>query len=254
MAAVRGLFGLAEDQWPKVGRTVQHNRLLLAARYIRGSGIEIGGLGRPLKVPSGVSVKYVDRFSVEELKANYPDMPPHKVLAPDIVANGETLDPVGDGSQDFVIANHVIEHYQNPILFFRNAYRVLKPGGVLFLAIPDKEKTFDRDRPVTPFEHLREDYEDGPEGSKRGHFEEFVALADLPGIGRQAWTTESERDALVEKLIAEDYSIHFHVWDIEAMHEMVQRIRTDHGISFRPLHTLASGDEVVFILEKRAAD
>lgn len=248
------LFGLAEDVWPKIGRTVQHNRLLLAARHIRGAGIEIGGLGRPLKVPSGTLVKYVDRFSVEELKANYPDMPPHKVLAPDIVANGETLDPVADASQDFVIANHVIEHYQNPIRFFENVHRVLKPGGILFLAIPNKEQTFDRDRPVTTFEHLAADYAKGPEGSMRQHFEEFVALADMPGIGKQAWKTDAERDALVQKLIDTDYSIHFHVWDIEAMHEMVRRVGTDHGIRFRPLHTLVSGDEVVFILERRPAN
>ena len=118
---MRHLFGLAEDSPRRIGRIVEHNRLILSACYIRGEGIEIGGLSRPMKVNPGVRVSYVDRFSAEDLKTSYPEMPPEKVLSPDIVANGETLDPVPDRSQDFVIANHVIEHFQNPLLFFQNA-------------------------------------------------------------------------------------------------------------------------------------
>lgn len=46
--AIVGLKGETER------RAVVRNRIVLAARFIEGSGIEIGGLGRPLPVPLGV--------------------------------------------------------------------------------------------------------------------------------------------------------------------------------------------------------
>ncbi len=250
---MRHLFGLADENSKSIGRIVNHNRLLLSDRYIKGSGIEIGGLGRPLHVHSDVTVSYVDRFSIEELKENYPERAGEDLKAPDIVANGETLDPVGDSSQDFVIANHVIEHFQNPLLFFINVHRVLKSGGIFFLTFPDKDKTFDKDRPVTDFEHLKRDFSEGPEWSHQAHFEEFVSLADIEDIGRPAWSTEDEKKVLVKKLIAEDYSIHFHVWDTPAMVDLIARVCENYELNFKTLQMLSSGDETIFILEKVAS-
>lgn len=51
------------------------------------------------------------------------------VVRPDIVDDGECLSKVGDFSQDFVIANHVLEHFEDPIKGFRNMLRVLKHGA-----------------------------------------------------------------------------------------------------------------------------
>lgn len=200
--------GIVPNHARKIGRTVEHNRLLLATRFISGDGIEIGGLGRPLRVPAHSRVKYVDRKSGDDLISSYSmnlKAKKIRVLNPDIVANGETLETIADASQDFVIANHVIEHFQNPILFFKNAHRVLRKGGILFLAIPDKEQTFDRARAVTPFEHLKKDYELGPEQSKLDHFDDFATRADLDVIGARAWKTEREREALIKRLVDEDY-------------------------------------------------
>jgi len=35
----------------------------------------------------------------------------------------------------------------------------LKPGGVVYLVLPDKRYTFDKDQTITPIEHLIEGYE-----------------------------------------------------------------------------------------------
>lgn len=170
MFFMRSLFGLMPDG-RRPGRSVAHNRMLLAARYIVGEGIEIGALGRPLPMPAGARVRTIDRLSAEDMAAHYPEIARKRhVRPPDIVDDGEALETIPDSSQDFVIANHVIEHFENPINFLHNACRVLKEGGILFLAIPDKERTFDRNRPVTPFEHLVEDFENGPETSREAHF------------------------------------------------------------------------------------
>jgi SAM-dependent methyltransferase len=103
----------------------------LARRYIRGAGIEVGGLNQPLPVPVGVSVTYVDRASVHELNAYHPNL--SSIKSPDIVADFELLDPIPAGSQDFLIANHVLEHVENPIAALVAVRRVLRTGGIAFL-------------------------------------------------------------------------------------------------------------------------
>lgn len=246
------LFGLAPEGSRALGRVVAHNRVVLAARYLRGDGIEIGGLGRPLMLPAGARVRFVDRFDEAGLRGNYPEMAGVAIVRPDIVDDGETLATIPDASQDFVVVNHVVEHFQDPIRFFHNSTRVLKPGGILFMALPDRDKTFDRARPVTPFEHLAQDFANGPTASREGHFREFVRLADTHN-GSQAWRTEAEYEALVAQLMADDYSIHFHVWDLPGVLDMLLQLRARYALLLRPLAVLSSGDEVVSVLEKASA-
>lgn len=249
---MKNFFGMLPDDHKHVGRSVAHNRAVLSARYIRGNGIEIGALGRPLPMPAGARVRQVDRLSKADMAAHYPAMAKKRhVRPPDIVDDGETLATIPDASQDFVIANHVIEHFENPIRFLHNACRVLKDGGILFLAIPDKEKTFDRNRPVTPFDHLVADFENGAQASRAPHYREYVRLAEDP-VGTASWTTEAEYEARARTLMQQDYSIHFHVWDRYAMMEMVLRARERFGLPLVPEAMLATGDEVIFVLRQSA--
>lgn len=216
-------------------------REFVADTFIRGNGIEIGALHMPLGVPRSARVKYVDRFSIEELRRHYPELRDKELVKVDIVADGETLEGVGDATQDFVIANHFIEHCQNPIAALINMFRVLKPGGVLYLAIPDKRDSFDVDRPVTPLEHVFRDYNEGPAWSRRGHFEEWTRLVN-----------KVQDDEEAEKQIAHnlsiDYSIHYHVWTQVEMLELIVAMRK--MISFELELCLRNDTEVIFILRK----
>src|SRR5512137_1946907 len=138
----------------RFARKLLLNRYSLASLYLRGEGIEIGALHNPLKVAPGAKVRYVDRMSVSDLRNQYPELSGKKLVPVDMVADGELLESIGDDSQDFVIANHFVEHCQNPLLAIENMMRVLRPEGILYLALPDKRYTFDRGRPVTPLAHL----------------------------------------------------------------------------------------------------
>src|SRR3954451_19820653 len=115
-------------------RQLGETRRDLANRSLKGDGIEIGALHKPLPVPAGTAVKYVDRMSVRDLRSHYPELAGWKLVEPDIVDNGETLATVPAGSVDFVIANHFIEHTEDPLGALANQLRVLKPGGVLYMA------------------------------------------------------------------------------------------------------------------------
>jgi ubiquinone/menaquinone biosynthesis C-methylase UbiE len=217
------------------------DREFVADTFIRGQGIEIGALHMPLSVPRSAKVKYVDRFSIEDLRKHYPELNDKALVKVDIIADGETLETVRDSTQDFVIANHFIEHCQNPIGALINMFRVLKPGGVLYLAIPDKRNSFDSDRPVTTLEHVIRDYEEGPAWSRRGHFEEWTKL-----VNKVEDDEEAEKQIALNLSI--DYSIHYHVWTQAEMLELVLALRK--MISFELELCLKNEAEVIFILRK----
>ena len=228
----------------RTARSLLLNRYSLAFLYLRGEGVEIGALHNPLKVPPRARVRYVDRMTVADLRRQYPELQGKKLVPVDIVADGELLESIDDLSQDFVIANHFLEHCQNPLLALENMFRVLRPEGVLYLALPDKRYTFDRERPLTPLEHLLRDYREGPEWSRRGHFEEWVSRVN--GV-----ITEEEINRQVEELMTMEYSIHYHVWTQFEMLEMLHVLRQRHPFDIEVMHRRK--DEVIFIIRKGLA-
>lgn len=216
-------------------------RKRIVQEYIGGAGIEIGALHEPAPVPAGVTVQYVDRLSVEHLRQQYPELDNLPLVAVDIIANGETLEPIANCSQDFVIANSFLEHCQSPLLAIENMLRVLKQNGILYMAIPDKRFTFDIDRPVTPYHHLVQDYMKGSEISRKQHFEEWVKL-----IGKA--TDEKEIKSYVDHLMSIDYSIHFHVWTQIEMIELVLTLRKQ--LEFEVELICRNINEMIFVLRK----
>jgi len=223
-------------------------RVGISANFINGSGIEIGGLNYPLMVKPGVVVKYLDRVSVDDHVNILTEISKDDVVRVDIIDDGETLATIEDNSQDFVIGNHFIEHTRNPILAIKNALRVLKQGGVIFMAIPDKRYTFDFNREITTFKHLEKDFIDGPDWSEEGHYLDFVKNTEH-GEGKNI---EEIKD-VVEELKKKNFSIHYHVWDHDSMIEMFHMMKKDLKFQFElqlALSALNGGNESLFILKK----
>ncbi len=183
-------------------------RSYLAGRYLTGRGLEIGALDAPFPMPSAARVEYVDRFRKDDLLRHYPELRPRsdKITDPDIVEDGETLTSIPSQSYDFLVASHFLEHCENPLLTLRNHVRVIRSGGALLLAVPNSAHpgSWDFGRDLTTFEHLLLDDRDGPEGSRRAHFMEWVTFA-----GKMTGEA-AEREC--EHLMQMKYSIHFHCW------------------------------------------
>jgi SAM-dependent methyltransferase len=230
-----------------LGRPVKPGALLsrrtLAQAYLRGTGIEIGALHYPLPVPVGVTVRYVDWKDVPGLHEHFPEMQGKRLVQVDIVDDGETLATVGDATQDFLIANHFVEHCEDPIGALRNFLRVLKPGGILFLTIPDKRFTFDRERPVTTLDHLHADARDGGEGSRRSHYEEHARALDH-------LTDEAQVAARVDELMRDRLRTHFHVWTQTEILELVVWLQRQMPLDLEVF--FKHGIEVLLVLRKPA--
>jgi SAM-dependent methyltransferase len=217
-------------------------RKTVSKMYLRGNGIEIGGLDKPLMVYEGATVQYVDRMTKADLLDQYVELRGVDLVETDIVDSGETLEKVANNSQDFIVANHFFEHCQNPLETFQNFARVLRKDGIVYMAIPNKEITFDKGRAVTTLEHIIKDFTDGPEQSRLEHFRDFTRAT-------QEYKNEAEYEAKVQELLDMDYSIHFHVWDEKAMLEFFLYAKEKFGFSIE--FFMKINDEFLCVLKKQ---
>ncbi len=151
MAASRPPLGFALRHPRRVlnnRRTMRESAL--AHRWLGGlRGVEIGGAAHN---DFGLDTLNVDRsasddtvFKREERRVCGRTMPV------DVVAPGDEL-PFPDDAFDFVLASHVIEHFYDPIRALEEWRRVA--ARYLFLVVPHRDRTFDRDRPLTPLPEL----------------------------------------------------------------------------------------------------
>src|SRR5689334_21126181 len=128
----------------------------LAQEFCQGRGIEIGAASYS---DFGVDAWNLD-LTPKPLPAYRDEQLRHagRIAPIHVVGLGETL-PIRLNSQDFLLASHVLEHSPNPIGTLIEWDRVIRPGGVLFLIVPHKERTADRVRPRTSLAHVVEDFQ-----------------------------------------------------------------------------------------------
>ena len=191
-------------------------------RFLRGKGLELGALHMPLDlIGSGVEeVRYVDRMPEDKLREHYPELRDLPLVHVDVVDDAGTLTSVPDGSLDFIISNHLIVHMPDPIGSILCWHRKLKRSGVLYMAVPDKRRTFDRARPLTEIEHFLTDHFALAEERKNRDREAFYEWSRLVNK-----TPEDQVEAQVQQLLEMDYSIHYHTFTDKSMKALLGEIR-----------------------------
>jgi SAM-dependent methyltransferase len=163
-------------------------------------------------------------------------------VAVDIVDDAERLSSVPDASADFVIANHFLEHCEDPIAAIQTFLRVVRSGGIVYLAVPDKRFSFDAARAITPLDHLVADHAGGPEASRREHYLDWSRRV----LGRSDAAAPEEAARLMEAR----YSIHFHVWTRRSFLDFLRWCRDERKMSFWIERTAANRVEVIAVLRK----
>jgi SAM-dependent methyltransferase len=122
--------------------------------------------------------------------------------------------PCGEGSFDFLLSEHVLEHLCDPLRALYEWRRVLKPGGVVFLFLPHAERTFDRARPRTPLDHLIADFKAGVTDPDHSHLEEWMEKVIRPGLAPHYSEIPPEEQLRLG-------IIHHHVWITEDVVEFL---------------------------------
>ena len=223
----------------RLARRLLDRRYQLACRHLRGTGLEIGALDRPLMLPSGAKAYYLDRLLPAKLREHYPELA-HRTFFVSLVADGETLACISGEALDFIVANHVIEHCEDPIAALSTFVNKLKPGGKLFMAVPDMRRTFDRRRRETTWEHLQADHGRGPEISRAQHYREWAETVES--------RTGTDAEKRARELLDMKYSIHYHCWTRGGFADFLNRLRTTVPVSL--VEVVSWRNENVFVLTK----
>lgn len=204
-------------------------------RWLRGRGTEIGAFKSPIP---GIRPVYVDKFD------HYAG---EKCLA-DLRGDANSL-PFPDESLDYVATSHVLEHLANPIAALKEWCRVLRPGGIIYLVVPDKKYTWDRTRATTTVEHLLEDYRRATSPVDATHIDEFldgVVLGEyFPQLAPADAAAERERMRQLYHASVQaglEINIHFHVFDLPALLALVARLNADLPARFQ-LEVVATAEQ-----------
>ena len=120
-------------------------------RRLTGKGIEIGALEHPAELGKRCFVEYCDAITTEQAKKIFPEINHIALRKVDYLLDLDKsgLEVFPDQSKDFVIINHVLEHLLFPDHAIYECHRILKTGGYLLQALPEKFHTFDIERPIT---------------------------------------------------------------------------------------------------------
>lgn len=221
---------------------LERRRWELAERWLRGTGIEVGALHNPLRIPPTAGVAYVDRMDAVQLRTHYPELADKSLVPVDIIDDGERLGTLASESQDFVVGNHFLEHCENPIGVLEAWMRVLRPGGVAYVTVPDMRFTFDYKRPETPWAHLLTDRRDGGAGSRQEHYREWAERVEK--------LTGEKAACRAKALLSMRYSIHFHVWTSTSLQAFVERCVDELNLGFNLRACVRNGVETIVVLEK----
>ncbi|OAI43265.1 hypothetical protein AYO41_02280 [Verrucomicrobia bacterium SCGC AG-212-E04] len=192
--------------------------------FLAEPGVEIGAFKTPIP---GIRPTYVDcfrEFANEPTKA-------------DFLGSATDL-PFHDSSLRYVASSHVIEHVANPLAAFREWYRVLRHGGVIYMVVPDRRLTWDHPRPLTSVEHSIEDFRRGVTQVDGTHIDDFTFGVDWSQFSPDtpADSVDAERQATAERFRAaiaggNEINIHFHTYEPDSMARLVTAADTVLGLA-----------------------
>lgn len=187
------------------------------------NGIEIGGLSQIFKngipiysIVNGLdgcnfSTKTVWEGTIEEGRSYnfFKSKKGHQY-----VCEASNLISVPSGYYDFLVSSHCLEHCANTLKTIKEWLRVIKKGGAILLILPDKNNSFDHNRPTTKFEHLLEDYKRNIDEHDLTHLEEILSLHDL-SMDIAAGSAEQFRERSLENY--SNRCLHHHVFDLDLL-------------------------------------
>lgn len=212
-----------ERRFPFIGRAMHRQKALLKHISKTARGVEIGPYFSPLAPKrEGFNCLSLDVFDTESIRrraSGDPNLSPENVELienVDLVGSAVKIDEIcranGVDELDYIVSSHNFEHLPNPIAFLQACGRILKPGGYLSMAVPDKRACFDFFRSRTSLSAWIEAYFEGRERPTHAQvFDQDGLIANLAANGRNEITFFLHED--LEKIsVAPALREAFDVW------------------------------------------
>ena len=201
--------------------SVNHlNHRLAGYNLLMGEGLEIGAFHQPATIPAHCTIEYCDAQSKAEACRAFPELNIDDLVDVEHICD---LDKQGlsifDAERfDFVILNHVIEHVANPIKVIEELFRITKAGGHLIISAPDKQFTFDKNRALTSFAHLKEEYDNQITEVTDEHYSDFLQGVH-PDLFEQVKLKPEQLQVHINNV--KKRREHAHVWDSQTFSEFM---------------------------------
>lgn len=211
--------------------TYKANKLFSVKQlFAQKSGIEIGGPSQIFTPPDGLIPIYSYANKIDGVNFSNSTIWEGSLIEGEnykyykqkigyqYIAEASHLKNIPNEKYDFLLASHCLEHCANPIKTLFEWKRVIKKNGIIVLVLPDKNHTFDHNRPLTSFQHLLDDYNNNTDETDLTHLNEILSLHDLkmdpPAGSLDLFTKRS-------KLNFENRCLHHHVFDIPLLEQVM---------------------------------
>lgn len=137
------------------------------------------------------------------------------------IREASNLAGIENEKYDFLLSSHCLEHCANAVKTLKEWIRVVKSGGYLLIILPNKEGTFDHNRPLTTMNHFIDDERNNVGENDMTHFDEIMEFHDL-SMDKLAGTKENfiERS----KHNFENRCLHQHTFNSENFKELINYV------------------------------
>lgn len=204
------------------------------------SGLEIGGPSGVFRKQGGLLPLYehvasldncdISANTVWAVHSNVYNFSSRKAPGKTIFCDGSDLSCIADGTYDFILSSHNLEHFANPVKALKEWKRVTRPKGALILVLPNYSKTFDHRRLPTTIQHMFEDFGRNIQENDLSHLTEVLSAHDL-NLDRQinpdlaAKSAEEFRTRLLNNFT--NRCLHHHVFDENNSRQLLTAIGMD---------------------------
>lgn len=158
-----------------------------AHRFLGKKGLEVGGpspiFAHNASIPTYSHASSIDNvnWASDTMWSSHKEGGPFapyssEILGREYIFDSTEFPPNFVEKYDFMQCSHVLEHIANPIKAILSWRAILKTKGVAIILVPNKDFTYDLDRPFTSLEHLVKDYHSNTGEDDDTHFSEIIEM------------------------------------------------------------------------------
>ena len=135
--------------------------------------------------------------------------------------------PFEDGAIDILVSSHCLEHMANPIKTINEGCRCVGTTGVIWFILPHGLRTFDSHRPLTPTDHIFDDFNNETTEDDQTHWPAFKDLTILSGhrLIPPEYIEKAHKGDFI--FFNSQRLIHHHVWTLSSFIELLVRLNLE---------------------------